>query len=98
MSTREDSESTEFAEGVDSAPWEEVDMWLSLIVEYLGGGAMLISPSESAKEKGEICQFLSCISKFFFILQSYLSFATGIKIYNYSSNKISKTWIQISHL
>ena len=26
MSTREDSESTEFAEGVDSAPWEEVDM------------------------------------------------------------------------
>ena len=62
MSTREDSESTEFAEGVDSAPWEEVDMWLSLIVEYLGGGAMLISPSVSAKGKGEICQFLSCIS------------------------------------
>ena len=62
MSTREDSESTEFAEGVDSAPWEEVDIWLSLIVEYLGGGAMLISPSVSAKGKGEICQFLSCIS------------------------------------
>ena len=61
MSTREDSESTEFAEGVDSAPWEEVDMWLSLIVEYLGGGAMLISPSVSAKGKGEICQFLSCL-------------------------------------
>ena len=68
MSTREDSESTEFAEGVDSAPWEEVDMWLSLIVEYLGGGAMLISPSVSAKGKGEICQFLSCISYVQYVL------------------------------
>ena len=37
-----ESERTELAEGVESAPWDDVDIRLSLRVEYLGGFSLSV--------------------------------------------------------